>query len=70
MSSSTLTIPEVAAELKCSPSTIRNMISRGELRAYRYGKTSRLIRIDRTELERIRRPVTRISDLVGAGDAA
>lgn len=72
MSSSTLSlalsVAQVAAEIQCSPKTVRNMIARGELRAYRYGKTSRIIRIDRRDLERIKRPVTNLADLVGTGD--
>lgn len=70
MTSATLTIAQAADFLNCAPVTVRRMISRGELRAYRYGKTSRLIRIDSRDLDRIKRPVTRIADLVGAGEVA
>ena len=60
---------EVAAErLSCSHWTIRRMISRGEIPAYRFGK-ARMIRIDPRDLDRIKRPVTNAADLVGAGDA-
>jgi hypothetical protein len=37
------------------------MISRGELRAYRYG-TSQVIRVDRADLNKLRRPVTTLAD--------
>lgn len=42
-----LTVDEVADHLKISPWTVRRMISRGELRAVRYGRT---IRIDPKDL--------------------
>lgn len=62
-----LSIEQIAEILGCSTKTIRRMVSRGELPAYRYG--SRLIRIDPADLHRIRKPVTRISDVLG-GEAA
>jgi excisionase family DNA binding protein len=60
-----LSITEVAHNLNCSDDTVRRMISRGELRAYRVG-SSRLIRIKRADLERAMRPVTRL-DLATVG---
>lgn len=62
-----LTIAEFAQALNASPATVRRMIARGDLRAYRYGP--RLIRIPHTELERIARPVTSLAEMRG-GDAA
>lgn len=64
-----LTIEDTAELLQCSTITIRRMISRGGLKAYRF-PGSRLIRIDPRDLDRIKRPVTNVADLVGAGDAA
>jgi len=64
-----ITIEQAAEQLACTHWTIRRMISRGELRAYRFGK-ARMIRIDPRDLDRIKRPVTNVADLVGAGDAA
>ena len=61
-----LSITTAATELDCSELTIRRMISRGELRAYRVGP--RLIRIKRRDLERAMRPVTRV-ELATAGVA-
>lgn len=63
-----LTQEEAAEFLSCSTWTIRRMISRGELKAYRYGG-SRLIRIDLVDLQRLRKPVTNIGSYLG-GDAA
>ena len=54
-----LTIPDVAQALNCSPDTVRRMIARGELRAYRYGP--RLIRIDPVSYTHLTLPT---SDLV------
>lgn len=48
-------------------STVRRMIARGELRAYRYGP--RIIRIPAAELQRIAKPVTTLAELRG-GEAA
>ena len=52
------TIAQAAKWLQCSEITIRRMIARGELRAYRYGQ--RAIRIDLSDLQKLRRPVTSI----------
>lgn len=59
-----LTISAAADELGCSHDTVRRMIARGDLRAYRVG--ARLIRIRRMDLERAMKPVTRV-DLVSTG---
>jgi excisionase family DNA binding protein len=61
-----LTIADVAELLQCDKYTIRRMISRGDLRAYRF-PGSRLIRIDPADLDRIRKPVTRINEVLGGG---
>ncbi|NYI42051.1 helix-turn-helix domain-containing protein [Demequina lutea] len=60
-----LSIAEVASPacLNCSEDSVRRMIARGDLPAYRVGP--RMIRIKRRDLERIMRPVTRI-DLASA----
>ena len=43
------TVDEVSEKLKLNPETVRNFIRRGELQAYKFGKT---YRIDEEELER------------------
>ncbi len=63
-----LTIDQAAELLQCSPWTVRRMISRGDIRAYRFKRT-RLIRIDPRDLEKARRPIT-TADLNLGGDAA
>lgn len=63
-----LTIEDAADLLQCSSITIRRMISRGGLKAYRF-PGSRLIRIDPRDLDKVRKPVTRISEALG-GKAA
>ncbi|MCV7548663.1 helix-turn-helix domain-containing protein [Micrococcus luteus] len=60
------TIAETAEYLGASTNTVRRMIARGDLRAYRYGP--RLIRIDPADLQAMRRPVTSLAELRG-GDA-
>ena len=50
-----LSLDQTAHELGCSRDTVRRMIERGELKAYRVGK--RLIRIRRADLERAIRPI-------------
>ncbi|WP_298713548.1 helix-turn-helix domain-containing protein [Micrococcus sp. 2A] len=59
-----LTISDAAALLGASPNTVRRMIARGDLRAYRYGP--RLIRIDPADLHALRVPVTSLAELRGA----
>lgn len=61
-----LTIQQVADILQCEHKSVRAMISRGELKAYRYGP--RMIRIDPADLEKLRKPVTKINEILG--DAA
>lgn len=61
-----LTIAEASEHLKCSHKTIRRMISRGELRAYRFG---RLIRIKAQDLDRAFKPVTNLADMRGGLNA-
>ncbi len=66
ISSKPLTIPQTAEYLQCSNDTVRRMISRGELKASRFGP--RMIRIDPLDLEKVRKPVTNIAEVLG--DAA
>ncbi|CVN88463.1 helix-turn-helix domain-containing protein [Micrococcus luteus] len=61
-------IAEFADILNVGPSTVRRMIARGDLKAYRYGP--RIIRIPADELQRIARPVTPLADLRASGEAA
>lgn len=49
------TLDDVAAHLGCHKESVRRMIARGELRAYRYGRS--IIRVDPRDLDRARRPV-------------
>jgi excisionase family DNA binding protein len=63
-----LTIEQIADILQCSTVTIRRMVSRGGLKAYKF-PGSRLIRIDPRDLDKVRKPVTRVSESLG-GDAA
>lgn len=55
-------IARTAEYLDCSKDTVRRMISRGELRAHRFG---RLIRIDPSELTKAGKPVTSLAELRG-----
>ena len=57
------TIADAAEYLGTSPSSIRRMIARGDLRAYRYGP--RIIRIDPADLRAMRQPVTSLAELRG-----
>jgi excisionase family DNA binding protein len=52
-----LTIEEAAQELKCSDKHIRRLISAKRLRAWRFGDTNRVIRIERADLDKLRQPV-------------
>ena len=65
-SDTTLTIKQTAEYLQCSTDTVRRMIARGELKASRFGP--RMIRIDPLDLEKVRKPVTNIAEVLG--DAA
>ena len=49
-----LQVQQAAKEGKCSESTIRNLIARGDLPAYRFGP--RMIRIRRQDLEALLQP--------------
>nr|WP_298986541.1 helix-turn-helix domain-containing protein [uncultured Micrococcus sp.] len=62
-----LTLPEVAELLGVSTSSVRRLIARGDLRAYRYGP--RLIRVDPADLRAMREPVTSLAAL-RRGEAA
>lgn len=57
-----LTIAEVARLQKCSEDTVRREISRGNLKAYRFG---RLIRVRPTDLKKAKKPVTNAATLRG-----
>lgn len=59
----TLTTKDVASRHQCSDKTIRRAIARGELKAYRLGK-SRAIRISEYDLARWIRPVTPLAGVV------
>ena len=45
-----ITVPETASVLRCGPTTVREMLRRGELCPVKVG---RLVRIRRAELEKI-----------------
>jgi len=62
-----LTIEGLSAEAGWSTYTTRRMIARGELKAYRFGR-SRLIRIKRVDFERLAKPVTRAGALLGGDE--
>ena len=49
-----LQVQQAAEVGNCSPNTIRNLISRGDLTAYRFGP--RMIRIRRQDLEALLQP--------------
>ena len=49
-----LPLQQAADEASCSVSTLRNLISRGDLTAYRFGP--RLIRVRRKDLEALLKP--------------
>ncbi|MFC7581575.1 helix-turn-helix domain-containing protein [Schaalia naturae] len=57
-----LSVDEAAAIFGVSSKTVRRMISRGELRAKKFGT---LIRISRTDLDRAGRPVTSLATVGG-----
>jgi len=49
-----LPLQQAADEASCSVSTLRNLIARGDLTAYRFGP--RLIRVRRKDLEALLKP--------------
>ena len=59
------TITEAAELLSVHPATVRRWISRGRLRAWRYGP-GRIIRISERDILKLRRPVTSLSEEVNA----
>lgn len=61
-----LTINQTAEVLQCSTDTVRRLIAKGQLKAYRYG--SRIIRIDPLDLDRMRKPVTSLAAIVEMDD--
>lgn len=64
-----LTIHDVAEQLKLSDLTVRRMVSRGEIKAFRGVGKSRLIRIKQYEVDKALKPVTSAAENLG-GDAA
>lgn len=52
-----LTVGECAKYAKCSTRTIYRMISAGELRAYKLGKSGRSIRIKQQDLDKCLKPI-------------
>lgn len=60
-----LTITEVAAELKCSRQTIRNLINAGKLEVFQIAESSKSDRIDRRELNRYLMDQRRNRGLIG-----
>lgn len=63
MASSLVSINEAADTLAVNHMTVRRMIQRGELPAYRIGK-SRAIRIKSSDIEKMLRPVTTLAEVV------
>ena len=61
----TLTIPDAANVLQVAHRTIRRMIERGELKAYRVG---RQVRIKPADLERSMKLIKVYSPSTGAGE--
>ena len=63
MARSLVSINEAADTLAVNHMTVRRMIQRGELPAYRIGK-SRAIRIKSSDIEKMLRPVTTLAEVV------
>lgn len=63
MTSPLVSINEAADTLAVNHMTVRRMIQRGELPAYRVGK-SRAIRIKTSDIEKMLRPVTPLAEVV------
>ncbi len=57
-------IDQAAQFLSCNPRTVRRMVSRGEISAFRIGP--RLLRVDLSEPENLLRPIP----TAGGGDDA
>jgi excisionase family DNA binding protein len=53
-----ITIANAADSLGCSVATIRTMIYRGELKAYRVGVSGRIIRILKSDFDALWKPFT------------
>lgn len=62
MNTKYLTIKDAAEILSCSEITVRRMINKGDLRAYRFG---RMIRIKETDFKKVFKPVTNLADIRG-----
>ena len=63
MASSLVSINQAADALAVSHMTVRRMIQRGELPAFRVGK-SRAIRIKSSDIQKMLRPVTPLAEVV------
>lgn len=63
MASDLVSINQAAETLDVSHMTVRRMIQRGELPAFRLGK-SRVIRIKSADLNKLLRPVTPLAEVV------
>ncbi len=59
-----LTIPQAGDFLQVNDYTVRRMISRGELKAVKFGRN---IRIKTTDLLKALKPVTNATDYLGGG---
>tara|TARA_B110000503_G_scaffold15835_1_gene22361 strand:+ start:675 stop:890 length:216 start_codon:yes stop_codon:yes gene_type:complete len=53
-----MTIADVAKSLSLSTATIRSMIFKGELMAYRLGVSGRIIRILKSDVDALWTPIT------------
>jgi excisionase family DNA binding protein len=56
--SESMTIADVAKSLSLSTATIRSMIFKGELMAYRLGVSGRIIRILKSDVDALWKPLT------------
>ena len=53
-----ITLDEAATVLGVPKKSVRRLINRGELRAYRIGADSRIIRVDSADLDKVLHPIT------------
>jgi excisionase family DNA binding protein len=53
-----VTLDQAAEELQCSKRHLRRLIASGQLKAYRLGRNSHLIRIDLNDLNGALQPIT------------
>ncbi|MGO3152093.1 MAG: helix-turn-helix domain-containing protein [Galactobacter sp.] len=64
-----MTVLDVAELIGCEHKTVRRLIDRGELPAYRFG-TSRVLRIDPADVQRLMTEVNPVGRALHQGDAA